>query len=192
MVPMAEVYLIRHGETAFDVPPVRMQGWRNTPLNAAGVQESVQLAMKLKGFKPQEIISSDLKRTMQTAIEIKKQCKVPISNSPALRSWNLGELEGKTSTSVAARVKALIQNDGEVVLGGESFRHFVQRFLEKFVPILNKHGVEQPIFVVTHGRNIQLAQAWDKAGRNGMEYDHDYMLGCDEVKPAGYEVMNGE
>ncbi len=60
------IYLIRHGETAFNKDRV-MQGHSPVPLNDTGIDQATRLGRRLAGMPLDHIYASDLKRTEMTA-----------------------------------------------------------------------------------------------------------------------------
>jgi broad specificity phosphatase PhoE len=62
------ILLARHGETDDNVPPLRFQGRRDTPLNDTGRKQAVELAERLRGEEEiASLWSSDLSRARETA-----------------------------------------------------------------------------------------------------------------------------
>ncbi len=63
----AAVLLARHGETNDNLPPLRFQGWRDTPLNDTGRRQAAELAERMAGEGIVSLWSSDLSRARETA-----------------------------------------------------------------------------------------------------------------------------
>jgi broad specificity phosphatase PhoE len=61
------ILLARHGETDDNVPPLRFQGRRDTPLNDTGRRQAAELAERLRGEPIASLWSSDLIRARETA-----------------------------------------------------------------------------------------------------------------------------
>ncbi len=57
---MLQVYLVRHGETEWNVAR-RIQGQSDSPLTAMGVRQAQQVAERVKSAGITHIISSDLR-----------------------------------------------------------------------------------------------------------------------------------
>ena len=63
---MTTLYLIRHGETDWNVEG-RWQGHADVPLNEHGRQQAIQISQQLAGVGLAAIYSSDLQRAQETA-----------------------------------------------------------------------------------------------------------------------------
>jgi broad specificity phosphatase PhoE len=79
-----------------------------------------------------------------------------------------------------------VENPDVQVPNGESFDSYRQRYLPFLQGLLRQAANSKgPVIAVTHSRNIQLARAWDKAGRRGVDFDVPRMLDYkDEVQPG--------
>jgi probable phosphoglycerate mutase len=91
---MTELFLIRHGETAWNAVR-RLQGHLDIPLNAEGLLQAKALAASLQHEKLHGIISSDLQRAMQTAEEIARLQGLPTCIDRGLRERCFGGFEGQ-------------------------------------------------------------------------------------------------
>ena len=86
--------VIRHGQTAENILHI-LQGQSNTQLDDLGRKQAACAAERLKNTTFDLLICSDLDRTRETAaILLQKTRAGEIIYTPALREWNLGELEG--------------------------------------------------------------------------------------------------
>ena len=61
------ILLARHGETDDNIPPIRIQGFRDTPLNETGRRQAHELAERLEAEPIASLWSSDLGRARETA-----------------------------------------------------------------------------------------------------------------------------
>ncbi len=87
--------VIRHGQTAENALRI-MQGQSNTQLDELGRKQAACAAERLKNMEFDLLICSDLDRTRDTAaVLLQKTRAKEIIYTPALREWNLGELEGR-------------------------------------------------------------------------------------------------
>lgn len=87
--------LVRHGQTEENVAHV-LQGQTPGKLTDKGKQQAEELAQKLVNVPIHIIISSDLKRAVDTATIINKQLRLPHSTDILLRERNLGPYTGKS------------------------------------------------------------------------------------------------
>lgn len=89
---MSQVFLVRHGETEWNVQR-RIQGHSDSPLTQSGIDQAKQVAARLKNEGITHIIASDLGRTQQTAKLIAEACGCEVIADPRLRELNMGVLE---------------------------------------------------------------------------------------------------
>lgn len=130
-----------------------VRGWTNIPLDSQGDQEARQLARDCKGKGLACLVTSDLKRAVETAQFIEDIAKVPIiAKLPELRTWDVGELEGENLKATEPILRRYIMNGKTAPKGGEPFDHFVLRALGKFRQILetSKDNGMLIIGILTH------------------------------------------
>lgn len=152
---MLQVYLVRHGETEWNVAR-RIQGQSDSPLTAKGVFQAQQVAEKVKLEGITHIISSDLGRTCQTAEIIAQACGCEVITDARLRELNMGILEQREIATLNAQEeawrKSLIDGtpDGRIPQG-ESMTELASRMQaalnrclelpENSRPLLVSHGI---------------------------------------------------
>lgn len=95
------VLLARHGETNDNRPPLRFQGWRDTPLNEQGRDQARTLAEELAGQGIASIWSSDLSRARETAEIVAMRLDLDVRLDRRLREANRGRWEGRLFEDVA-------------------------------------------------------------------------------------------
>jgi broad specificity phosphatase PhoE len=61
------LYLVRHGETDWNLEPVRCQGWADVPLNERGRAQARELGRSLAGRGIELVVTSHLARARETA-----------------------------------------------------------------------------------------------------------------------------
>jgi broad specificity phosphatase PhoE len=98
------LYLVRHGVTAWN-RELRMQGHKDVPLDAEGLQQAQRVAARLALLprKPDAIWCSDLVRARVTAETIATALDLPIRARTELREVRLGDWEGLTRADIEAR-----------------------------------------------------------------------------------------
>lgn len=103
------IYLVRHGETAFNAEG-RMQGQQDSPLTPEGEAQARQMGLRLRALKDQHggewrIIASPLGRTRATATLIAEA--LGLTADPVLDDRlievGFGSWEGLTRTEIARR-----------------------------------------------------------------------------------------
>lgn len=99
---MRQVYLIRHGETEWNVQR-RIQGQSDSPLTLMGERQAGQAAARLRAIGITHVIASDLGRTQQTGAIIAAACDCPLTLDARLRELNMGVLESRYLASLNAQ-----------------------------------------------------------------------------------------
>jgi probable phosphoglycerate mutase len=141
--------LTRHCETDWNREG-RLQGHSDTHLNEYGWFQAEELAEKLKGFEIKKIISSDLKRSIETSSMLSKYLNVPVQTDPRIRECAYGKLEGSTKEEASiAGYGSLIHYNFEQ-FGGESRDRVLRRHLSLLTDIRQKESMD-PILLVGHG-----------------------------------------
>jgi len=187
---MGKLIIVRHGTTALNADGDRIRGWIDVPLNSDGVQEAVTTGKKLsQTIHLDGIITSDLKRAVQTAEEIAKATGAPILfKTRALRPWNLGDLQGKKASDIIAMVEHLIMNPNIETPSGESFDTFRTRTID-FLHTLPAYN-HQNIAIVTHYRVERLWDAWTAAGQERDGIIAQEVMANKGEKPGNYRVVD--
>lgn len=124
---MTEVWLVRHGETAWNALG-RMQGWTDVPLNAAGEAQALELRPWLLRHAFDSVHASDLSRAAQTARLAYGEPRL----TSALREANFGDWEGQSWQEREDIRNALLDFDAFAAPGGETAAQIWER-LEAFL-----------------------------------------------------------
>jgi broad specificity phosphatase PhoE len=155
------VWFARHAESVWNEAGL-VQGQADAPgLTQTGVVQAHELAIRLAGRGAQVVVTSDLRRAVETARIIAEALGVPLVTEALLRERDLGSTEGG---SQAQLVGELSGHDGTSVtdadarpIGGESLRDLyerVARCLEEF-----RNTPPAWCFVaVTHGGFLRVAK----------------------------------
>lgn len=160
---MTKLYLIRHGETDFNIEK-RFQGQSDVPLNAAGHAQAAVVAEALATMHFDRIYSSDLVRAMETARAIAGYHSLPVTPDPRWRECSTGEWTGMTVDEVNQRWPGVLEDwwrNGFVEstpAGGESLADLTARAREAMLAMGEAHPGEQ-IAIATHGGTIRAAIA---------------------------------
>lgn len=153
------VYLIRHGETDWNVEH-RWQGHTDIPLNSRGQRQAEMVAQHVNnlGVSFAAIYSSDLARAYQTAWEIGAAVGVAVQLLPALREIDLGTWSGLTREEIRARYPVeyqLLEQGQDIPRGGaETGSALFHRTTETFEAMVTQYPNSAIIFV-THGGVIR-------------------------------------
>jgi 2,3-bisphosphoglycerate-dependent phosphoglycerate mutase len=151
---MQQVFLVRHGETKWNIDR-RIQGQSDSPLTEAGEWQARQVALRLKSLAITHIISSDLGRTKQTAGIIAEICGCPIIEDADLRELNMGVLESRYLQQLnheeeSWRNSLLNGDPNGRIPGGESMQELAMRMRQALDRCLDFAAGSKPV-VVSHG-----------------------------------------
>ena len=91
---MTELYIVRHGETVDNANKI-MQGQTQGELNANGIKQARTVAKNLAGKHFDTIVSSDLKRSFDTASIIAEPHGKEVITTPLLRERDWGGFTGR-------------------------------------------------------------------------------------------------
>src|SRR6476620_7265103 len=94
--------MLRHGQTGYNATS-RMQGQLDTELSDLGREQAVAAAEVLAKRQPLLIVSSDLRRALDTAVALGERSGVPIEVDTRLRETHLGDWQGMTHLEVDAQ-----------------------------------------------------------------------------------------
>ena len=148
--------LLRHGQTEYNADN-RMQGQLDTELSELGRSQARAAATALVGRRPISIVSSDLRRAYDTAVEVGDNAGLPVQIDERLRETHLGDWQGLTHLDVDARApgtRATWRGDATwAPPGGESRIDVARRSKPVVAELVEKHEdwAEKPVVLVAHG-----------------------------------------
>jgi broad specificity phosphatase PhoE len=155
---MQNFYLIRHGETDWNIKLARLQGHTDIPLNEKGIRQAQALQNLISDLGITKVLSSDLIRAQSTA-QLMIGSRLPIETHRDLREVHLGIGEGMTWDEVSLKLgldfRTRWSANGEVHMDmrfpeGESRSELVGRVKACLLKYLEAHPKERIAFV-THG-----------------------------------------
>ena len=149
LVPKKSFYFVRHGETNWGKDDI-LKGPQDLSLNENGMTQA-----KLAGDMLNQLVSSDtiiissgLKRAIETATEISKITNFPLVDKESnLNERYYGDyrlLQLKTSTNTNTKPP-----------DAESLEIFKNRVLQCLIVILNKYHDSQNLIIVSHQKVFQ-------------------------------------
>lgn len=155
---MTEIFLIRHGETAWNAER-RLQGHLDIPLNEEGERQAAALARALAGETVDMIVSSDLSRAASTARAVAELQGLPVHTDASLRERCFGAFEGLLYDELESHFPEAYAQwrvrdpharypDGE--RRAETFAEFAQRAVDAVTRIAEMHRGKR-IVIVSHG-----------------------------------------
>jgi broad specificity phosphatase PhoE len=92
-VSLRRLVLLRHGQTDYNVAG-RMQGHLDSMLTESGLAQAATVAPEIARLAPERVISSDLRRAVDTADVVGAASGQPVKLDPRLRETHLGEWQG--------------------------------------------------------------------------------------------------
>jgi glucosyl-3-phosphoglycerate phosphatase len=96
---LRRLILLRHGQTDYNVDG-RMQGHIDSNLTTEGHDQAAAAAPVLAELAPDRVISSDLRRAVDTAEVVAAACGLPVKFDPRLRETHLGHWQGRTVAEI--------------------------------------------------------------------------------------------
>jgi len=155
---MTKLYLVRHGETEFNQKGC-YYGWTDCSLTPNGIEQAAALKEAFKEIQYDTLISSDLKRALETARILSCGMK-DLTVDQRLRELNFGEWEGKTYQEIMEQHKAhwdLWVEDwlNAKPTGGESIKEMYDRIC-RFVDDTLKKYENQSLVIVSHNGALRM------------------------------------
>jgi len=151
--------LVRHGETQWNEAG-RFQGSSDIEMSAKGVQQAIVTGNLLKDQPVDFIYSSDMKRAITSANEIRKHHQnTPLLVEPNLREMDFGVWEGLSRQSIIAAYPEMYnrwkQDRNQPPRSGESLSVFEERVRLFWHKVLKQH-IDQDGIIVAHGGTLRL------------------------------------
>jgi probable phosphoglycerate mutase len=153
------VLLARHGETDDNIPPIRIQGLRDTPLNDRGREQAAELAERVAGEGLRSLWASHLQRARETAEIVGSRVGLDPEIDSRLAEGFRGRLEGRLWEEVARsepNLYAAWRAAGEQFRfpEGESLLEQQKRVLAAIAQV--RASQRLPALVVCHGGSIRV------------------------------------
>lgn len=160
---MTRFYLIRHGETEWNVTG-RWQGHADVALNKIGKEQARRLAARLRDERVcfHALYSSDLQRAWVTAQAVAQALDIQPRPLTALREIDLGHWRGKTRAEIVTYDSAAL---ARIDAGEDLPRGGAERMADLYIRVVG--AIEkladahpgQTIGVVTHGGPVRMLLA---------------------------------
>ena len=152
--------MLRHGQTEYNAGS-RMQGQLDTDLTDLGREQAAAAAEVLAKRQPVLIVSSDLRRALDTAIALGERSGLPVLVDERLRETHLGDWQGMTHLEVDAAAPgarlAWRDNARWAPHGGESRVDVAARSMPLVAELIAQQGEwgldepDRPMVLVAHG-----------------------------------------
>ncbi|SOD74480.1 probable phosphoglycerate mutase [Jatrophihabitans sp. GAS493] len=154
---MTAVHLVRHGQSDWNAAR-RLQGQSDEPvLTELGQIQAGEAAERMRSVGVSSILSSDLRRTRQTAEIIGTRLEVPVRLDPRLREQSLGKFEGFALQAALDATEGHDWTDADAALeAGESLRDVAVR-ITPLVEEIRSGLYGDQVVLVSHGDTIRVA-----------------------------------
>lgn len=158
------IYVVRHGQTDWNKQNILL-GSTDKPLNEVGKLQALELKNNLKNITFDHIISSDLKRALETAQILSNNTNI-IKNQN-LRERNYGLLEGTTPSNIH-KFWDISTNINENSV--EPLKDFLNRIFRELDIILKEFNDSNNLLIITH---YGVVMAIDAYFHNKFDYCFD-------------------
>ncbi|HWC21713.1 MAG TPA: histidine phosphatase family protein [Flexivirga sp.] len=156
------VYLVRHGQSEWNVRRLTQGQTPHPPLTALGraqagrAAELIAAELAVEGYAVRRIVSSDLTRAVQTAEIVAARLGGVMSSDIRLREQALGSLEGRGYEETWAAAQEFDWSDPtQPIAGGESAMDVHRRM----AAVLAELPDDEVTVLVSHGDAIRAAVA---------------------------------
>ncbi len=150
-----KLILARHGQTEWNREK-RVQGISDIALNSLGIEQAGRLAEALRGEQVERILSSSLKRAVQTAEAVNRFHGLPVEQDNNLGELDQGDFEGRTFPDIMATHADFLRkwraDPASVTMpGGESLAILQKRAWQTVEQVLS---TEKNTLIVSHNFTI--------------------------------------
>ncbi len=149
-----KLYLVRHGQTDMNKEKL-YYGWTDCPINDVGRKQAETLHQYFKNIHCHKVITSDLKRSIETAEIITKGQKVVLEKRQAFRELNFGLWEGKHYKVLQKEYPDAFEQWGRdwksfCMPEGEAFFTFYERIRKELENVIQQTPEDNTVLLVTH------------------------------------------
>ncbi|GAB3667526.1 2,3-diphosphoglycerate-dependent phosphoglycerate mutase GpmB [Nocardioides korecus] len=155
-------YLVRHGQSEWNVRRLTQGQTRHPRLTARGVEQAERAAVVVAddlaslGLRGHRVVSSDLTRAVETAEVLARHLGGRVTLDARLREQHLGDLEGRSYEETWAFADTVDWSDPWApVAGGEC----LMEVYERMGAALEHHRVGGVSVLVSHGDAIRAVVA---------------------------------
>ena len=192
-----KLYIVRHGETEWNVIK-RFQGQLNTPLTEKGMEKLGETGKKLKNILFDQVYTSELERTVNSAEIILnenngyKNNKLELQKLAELNEVYFGVWQGLTYEEVFLKYPEEadnyfynVKNYNAENVEAENLKDALERFLKGINKILNIHKSGN-ILVVTHGTVFEMFINYVE-NKSIFDIDERTLMGNGDYKVFSYK-----
>jgi broad specificity phosphatase PhoE len=189
------VFLLRHAESA---NPTVFHGFESdVELSERGRRQAEALAVVLAARSPQVLVSSGMRRALQTAAPIARVCGLPVQVEPDLHERRVGALSGAPVSTDGVWPQTLRRwlagDTGHAPEGAESFDAIRARVLPVWERVTRQHD-GKTLVIVAHGivcrvLLLGLLPGWGPADWPRLSPMRNAAINEVVRAPAGWEVV---
>lgn len=152
------LYFVRHGQSQANIlMEFSNRGFKH-PLTEKGIQQSLELAQKLRALKFEKIFSSPIQRAIQTTLILCEELNMgEFEVNYALKEYDVGILEGKSDED-SWKMNDCLQEKWEnpknwdhKIEGGESYHDITCRFSNFLNSVTHEQNGTRNYLFVGHG-----------------------------------------
>lgn len=189
------IYFVRHGETELNARGIR-QG-PDGPLSAKGVEQVKQTAARLprmKGERPQVIISSPFQRAKETAAVFSEAYKMPVEyNDLLVERRNPTEIIGHSGKeepvkAIVDRIDKSYHDDAFRISDEENFVDLKNRAARLLDFIASRH--EKRLLMVTHSIFLRMVVSYMLLGKNLTASEYNRLSYLNPIDNAGVVICS--
>ncbi|HAO64442.1 TPA: hypothetical protein DCQ44_00475 [Candidatus Taylorbacteria bacterium] len=156
-------YIVRHGETEFNVSGI-MQGHTDSPLTEKGQEQAKLVGNALKDIDFDLVFSSDLLRAKRTAEIMLLEKKLAINTTELLRERSYGRYDGRSATEYREENKEMLAKIVDLEWSERSKIKFSpdaesdHEVVSRFTLFLREAAVTyagKKVLIVTHGGTMR-------------------------------------
>lgn len=146
------IFLVRHGETVDNARQI-MQGQTQGELNARGREQALQVARRLAAEHLDAVVSSDLRRAIQTAEIIARPHGLTVSTTPLLRERDWGSFTGRFIPDLRGEVwPDDIESEEELLMRARSFLIYMTATYPGCRVVAVGHGIVNKAILAVHAQ----------------------------------------
>jgi broad specificity phosphatase PhoE len=188
---MTSVYLVRHGQTAWNKEEI-FRGRTDIPLDETGLKQAELAGEYFKGMQVHEIYASPLARAWETALKIAQFRNLKVRSLKGIIDMSFGRWEGRPHQDIQ-------KNDGEIyrqwreephlvrLPGGETLEDVRVRAMTALEEMIQLHGGKTLILVSHRVVNKVLI-----CGILGIDNSHFWQISQDPTAINLIQYKNGK
>lgn len=190
MTSNSTIYIVRHGETDYNVNHIT-QGHTDSNLTENGIKQAEALAQVFKDIQFDIVYSSDLSRAKRTAEIITLDRNITVNTSKLLRERSYGMYDGRPSSIFVSENKEILEKLKTLprlekrkvkfapdIESDEEINHRMITFLSE----LDETNENKTILITTHGGIM-------RAFLNHLDWNGEEDLRAGAIKNTGYIKM---